>query len=93
MTRRTALLSMLAAAVRAQQQSAARPIQVVILTGRDDHDWRLDRRVVLKATKIVREIANRDDTRPIVAPAGPAPVVAADTGPPRDGRPRGFEAH
>src|SRR5262249_14214668 len=37
MTRRTALLSIAAAALRAQP---AHKIQVVILTGRDDHDWR-----------------------------------------------------
>ena len=40
MTRRTALLSMAAAALRAQQKPLPRKIQVVILTGRDDHDWR-----------------------------------------------------
>jgi type 1 glutamine amidotransferase len=37
MTRRTALVSIVGAALRAQ---AAHKIQVIILTGRDDHDWR-----------------------------------------------------
>ena len=40
MTRRTALLSIAAAALQAQTKPAPRKIQAVILTGRDDHDWR-----------------------------------------------------
>jgi hypothetical protein len=39
MTRRTALLSLAAAAMRAQEKSLPHKTQVVILTGRDDHDW------------------------------------------------------
>src|SRR5215468_3672070 len=39
--KRRALLSLLAALpLRTQQSTAPRKIQVLIITGRDDHDWR-----------------------------------------------------
>ena len=40
MTRRTALTLIAAAAARAQVAKGPRKIQVLIITGRDDHDWR-----------------------------------------------------